>query len=431
MAPMTIEELKRVDLVELLSRVWGLSFHRQGASFVTLSPFAPESKPSFYAACEPDGHWVYCDHCDGSSGSVIDLMLRKFQTADVGRACAEARSLVALAGLSPAPAAPAASPAREDVDWEWLHQRLRRNDPSPCRGYLLGRGLDSALVDRLIAQGVVVLNRMDGSDYCAFAVRDRQGRLQSLFNRRIDGPSEREKFLLGRQHPFCPDWEQLQTAGRVYLCEALIDALSVLTVCPEACVLALPGAHFDLSKLELPAAARLVDAFDEDSAGRAAAARLLERFPSHPVERFDLLGAHDVNEYLQRRDWMSDQVRGTGKLTAEERLAIAFSDKPSRELARQYGVHHSRVCDIRNEAAAIVRSAWADRHPGRKPQPAPPGELLRKEQELKTMKQQFELETMRREWLQLQVQFHDQRDAEVARDERQRKRQKKARTSST
>lgn len=423
---MTIEEMKRLNLVELLGRAWGMSFRQEGGSFVALSPWSEETKPSFYAACAPDGHWVYCDHSAGSSGSVIDLMMRKLQTSDFGQACEEVRRLAQLLGLNPLSTPVAAATACAQVDWQWLHGRLRANDAAPCRSYLVGRGLDEALVDGLIAAGDVVCNIVDGSRYCCFAVRDAGGRLHSLFNRRIDGPSDREKFLLGRQHPFCTDWGRLAKAPVVYLCEAIIDALSLLTLRADACVLAIAGAHAEMAMLPLPASARLIDAFDADAAGRAAAARLQVVFTHHKVDRFDLLGAHDVNDYLQRRDWMSDELRGTGKLSPQDRIAIALSDKSSRELARQYGIHHSRVCDIRNEASAILSTAWADRRPGRKPEPAPSEELLKKERELQEMKRQFELLTMRKEWLQLQIQISDKRDEEVEKRQREEKRKKKA-----
>ncbi len=428
---MTIDELKRVNLVELLDRAWNMSFKPESGSFVALSPFCEESTPSFYVACAADGHWIYCDHSDGSSGSLIDLMMRKHRTRDFDQACEAARCLARELGMSALPASIATvDRAEPKPNWEWLHTQLRSNDASACSAYLTGRGLDDELVNGLISQGVIVVNCIDGSRYCCFAVRDTDGRLRSLFNRRIDGPSEREKFVLGRQHPFCADWEQVAAANAVYLCEGIIDALSVLTLRPDVCALAVPGANYDLSRLELPAKARLIDAFDADVAGRSAAERLQRAFPGHKIERFELLGAGDVNECLQKRAWMSETVRGTGKLTVGERIDIALSDRPSRELARQYAIHHSRVCDIRNDAGAILASAWANRRPGRKPEPAPPEELLAKERELQEMKQQFELLTMRKEWLDMQLEIHDERDAEVERGERRKKRKKKARKRS-
>ena len=428
---MTIDDLKRVDLVALLSRVWDMSFRPEGGVFVALSPFAAESRPSFHAARAADGHWVYCDHSACSSGSIIDLLMHKLGSNEVARACTEARRLVLAAGLAAEPASAPAEPAVGGQSWEWLYGRLRGNDASPCGQYLAGRGMDQALIDRLIARGTIVLNRVDGSRYCCFAVRDAGGVLQSLFNRRIDGPAEREKFMVGRQAPFCADWTGLPEARSVYLCEGIIDALSLLTLRPDAAVLGLPGANANLSDLPLPNDAHVIEAFDADSAGRAAAERLRAAFPGRTIESFDLSGAGDVNEYLRKRHGMSAEVRGTAKLSVRDRVAIALSDKPSRELARQYGIHHSRVCDIRNEADTILGTVWASRQPGRTPNPEPSEEVVRKDLELKQLRRDFDLLTMRKEWLDLQLQMQEKRAAAgqpgQPRGPRQKKRRKKSR----
>ena len=431
---MTIDELKRLDLVALLTQAWGMSFDRDGASFVALSPFGEESTPSFYVARAGDGHWVYCDHSAGSSGSIIDLMMRKLRTDDVARGCDEARRLACATGVDPA-AAPVSTPpaAGPEPDWEWLHRRLRSVDASPCRKYLIDREIDEDLVDGLIARGTIVLNRTDGCQYCCFAIRDFRGALLSLFNRRIDGASERDKFVLGRQAPFCMDWDALAEADSVYLCEGIIDALSVLTPRPAANAIALPGANADPSQLRLPVGARLIEAFDADRAGREAADRLRRHFPDRTIESFDLLGAADFNEYLQRRGWMSDPVKAAAKLSVQDRIDIALSDRPSRELARRYGVHHSRICDIRNEASTILKDVWAARRPGRKPKPQPSEQEIGDDPESKDLRRKLDLLTMRKEWLDLQLEMHEKRDAEVecgqTRKKRKKKRPKKLRRS--
>jgi DNA primase len=419
MLDMTMDELKRVNLVELLSRNRGMSFHEQNGVFRALSPFTEEKSPSFYVSRAADGHWVYCDHSDGGSGSVIDLMMRQLGTDDVRRATDEA----------PAPAPEAVPPDEPATDWQWLHDRLRMNDASLCRDYLTGRGLDGELVDELIESGTVVLNRLDASRYCCFAIRDAAGRLAALFNRLIDGPAERDKFLLGRQHPFCPRWESLAGAREICLCEGIVDALSLLTLNPQAAVVALPGAHFDLSRLELPPGTRLIDAFDDDEAGRAAGERLRRAFPDRRIRRFDLMGAHDLNDFLRRQAWMSEETRGINRLSVEDKIAIGLSDRPSRELARKYGVHHSRICAVRNEASNILASTWRMRQPGPRPKTAEvdPEELARKDEELREAQKRVDLLTMRKEWLQLQLEMQAKRDEEVERGERATKRKKKAR----
>lgn len=425
---MTIDEMKRADLVTVLSAAWGMSFERSGSGFVALSPFTAEQRPSFCAALVDDAHWVYCDHSDGSSGSIIDLAMRKLGTRDAGRACDEARRLIRQAGVAPAPAAaPAAAPSRPAADPGWLYERLRSVDAGPCREYLTGRGVDETLVNGLIERGMIVLNTNDGSRYCCFAVRAADGGLQALFNRRIDGPSERAMFLLGRQHPFCPDWDAAGRSPALYVCESIIDALSLLTLRPDACAVALSGANADPGALQPAPGARLIEAFDADPAGRKAAARLAESFPGHRVESFDLCGCGDLNEYLTTRPWMSDAAGGTAKLSVRDRIAVALSDRPSRELAAEYGIHHSRVCDIRNDAEAVLSEIWESRRPGRRARPKPPPELAEKDRKLQQVQRELDLTTMRKEWLELQLEFHEKRDAEVETEQVRRKRKKKVR----
>ena len=192
--------------------------------------------------------------------------------------------------------------AESGRDWEPLYNKLRGRDAVPCLKYLSGRGIDENLVGRLIADGSIVLNIMDGSRYCCFAVRDGNGKLQSLFNRQIDGPAERERFLLGYAHPFCLDWQSLANAPAIHICEAIIDALSIVTLHPAACVLAVAGANFDLSKLDLPPDTPLIDSFDNDDAGRAAGDRLRKQCPKSSVRRFAMDGFHDVNDCLLNSD---------------------------------------------------------------------------------------------------------------------------------
>lgn len=381
-----IEALKRINLMEFMSRCWQTQFTREGRSYVALSPFRRETKASLYVHQMEDGHWVYCDHGGGHGGTIIDAVMAYDGHPDVGLAVRTARRLAAEAGLLP-PGFPEGGANHGRPDLEGLLGQLSGNDPGPARDYLRERGIALALVDELIARRVVVLNRVQESNYCCVAVRDAEGRLRGLFNRKIDGPAERDRFLLGEQHPFCPDWPKLAQALRVHLCEAIIDALSVLTLEPGACVLALPGVHYDLERLDcLPAPLRagLVEAFDADEAGREAAERLRRRFPEQEIERFALSGAHDVNELLCRGPLPG--LPRPGKMSVQDRVDIARSEQPSRELADRYGVHHSRICHIRHEAREILTEEWAERRPGRKASPAPPVEVETLRRELAEMK---------------------------------------------
>jgi DNA primase len=416
-----LEILKQIDLVEFMSRCWQTRFVREGGSFVALSPFRQEAKASFHVNQESDGHWVFFDFGSGAGGSIIDAVMAHDGHSDVGLAIRAAQEMAEEVGLLPKGLD---EPGKKypKPDLEGLFNKLCTNDTQIVRDYLTGRGIASAVVDDLIARRVVLLNRIHESDYCCFAVRNAKGRLHSLFNRKINGPALRERFLLGKQHLFCTDWGKLSQAGSVYICEAIIDAISVLTLQGDVCVLAMPGVYFD--RLDcLPPDVRLIEAFDADEAGRAAAERLRRQFPQHAIERFELHGAHDVNDLL--RSGKHPEIPASGKLSVKQRLEIALSDKPSRELAAKYGVHHSRICDIRNDAAEVLAEVWAKRSPGRNPNAAPPEEVERLQREMKEMKHHSELQAMRNDWLEFQVKIWQERTIEAARTAKARKKKRR------
>ncbi len=154
-----------------------------------------------------------------------------------------------------------------------------------------------------------------------------------------------------------------------------------------------------------------------------------QAFPDRQIRRFDLLGAHDLNDFLLTRPWMNEETRNINKLSLEDKIAIALSDRPSRELAAKYGVHHSRICAVRLEAKDVLKSAWRLRQPGPRPQVAEiaPEELVRKDKAQEELQRKFDLLTMRKEWLELQLKMQAARDKEVERGHRKQKRKKKAR----
>lgn len=110
------------------------------------------------------------------------------------------------------------------------------------------------------------------------------------------------------------------------------------------------------------------------------------------------------------------KFKGTPKLTTEDRIAIALSESSSREVARQYGVHHSRICTIRTEAQDILRQEWDSRRPGRPPKPVPPEEMNKLEQELETLQHKHELNLMRNDWLNLQMKLMARHAAEAGQE---------------
>jgi len=68
--------------------------------------------------------------------------------------------------------------------------------------------------------------------------------LKCLDNHRIDGP---EKFVLGRKSIYTRDWEVLSRSDEVFVCEGIIDYLSVKTMEEDNLAgLALLGNQLDL-----------------------------------------------------------------------------------------------------------------------------------------------------------------------------------------
>jgi DNA primase len=412
-----IEALKQIDLTEFMSRCWQTRFQKQGKKFVALSPFRKENSPSLYVSREKDGHWVYFDHGSGCGGTLIDAVMEYEGHHDTGQAIRVATRMAEDAGLLSKGSEPSRPSEKQDL--EGLFKSLCSQETKGIRDYLIGRRISPELVDRMISSRVVASNRLDGNEYCCFAVRDASGKLRSLYNRKIKGSGKREKFLLGEQYPFCLNWKEVGGATKVYLCEGIIDALSLATLEEGACVVGYPGAHYDPKRHDCPRAkATLIEAFDEDEAGRRAAKRLKEAFPQRAIERFNLKGARDVNELLCLG---CGKDRSTGKLSVADRVAVILSDKSSRELEGIYGVDHSRICQIRKEGVAILEEAWAQRRRGRKPKPKPSEEVESMQRELAETKHQAELQAMRIDFLELQIEQEEKRTEEAARKSKARK----------
>lgn len=121
-----------------------------------------------------------------------------------------------------------------------------------------------------------------------------------------------------------------------------------------------------------------------------------------------------------------NQLMTSSKLSTEDRIAITLSEESSRELARQYGVHHSRICTIRAEAREILRKEWEARRPGRKPKPQIPEKVSELNQELETIQRDYELTQMRNDWLNLQMKLMARHAAESGEESLFKELQKKA-----
>jgi len=442
-----IDSLKRANLVEIMKRHWGVEFTREGNRYLAYSPFRDEKKPSFYVTQQDDGHWVFFDHGSGEKGSLIDAVMAYEGHQDIKQAIELATRMVQEAGLIAKTAQPESlrgkgpcGKSKQDLDV--LLGKLENHPTKAARDYLIGRGIAANIVDRLLVRGLIVLNKIHKSDYCSFVIDDAAGEIKALFNRKISGPANRNKFLLGQQFPFCPDWGKLSKATVITICESIIDALSFQTMNPDSCVIALPSVSYKFGQFpELPAQVRLIDAFDNDQAGRNASKRLKQNFPDAQITRLELHGKKDVNELLTSGKWkevseelvpgappMSEtQIPESSrrmKLSLDDRIAIALSDKPSRTLAQQYGVHHSQICNIRNDATHILKEVWSQRRPGRKPKPRDSTEVLELKNSLKEVQTECDMRTIRQEWLELLLMQNERRLVDMTKREKAREAKK-------
>jgi len=96
----------------------------------------------------------------------------------------------------------------------------------------------------------------------------------------------------------------------------------------------------------------------------------------------------------------------------------------SRQAGKQYGVHHSRVCDIRKDAEETLTEAWGRRKPGRQAKQGPCGEIEALEREREAMTREMELLQMRNDWLALQLKMAGDRlrNAGCAKEKKNRRR---------
>jgi hypothetical protein len=396
-----VEALKRLDLVDFLSRNYGLHFHRTGNQYCCYSPFNEEKRPSFFVRLV-EGRWLFKDFSSGFGGSIIDFVQMKEGLGSIRDVCAHIVGLISPAMMSEAMVDPGTlrgkSPDSYDVGD--LYSRFRGHDASVCRDYLLGRGISEGLVDALISEGDVVHNRYKGHSYCCFAVRDAGGLLQCLDNHRIDGP---EKFVLGRKSIYSRDWEVLPRAEEVFVCEGIIDYLSVKTMEGESLAgLALLGNQLIFHPELLGNARVVISALDHDRGGYGAFYELGNQYPDKSIKAYDLEGSKDPNELL-----MAIKGGKGRRLSAEKKLKLYhdFMQADNKaELARKWGIDRSYMYEIVRECERSVLEALEDRKPGRRPS-GKPATLDEAWERIKELENKYEREATEKELLYCRSEF--------------------------
>lgn len=362
----TVEALKQLNLVAFLLEHYGLKCEQVGSGYVTHSPFSGDRHASFTVR-EHEGRWLFKDFSSGLGGSIIDLVGALEGLSDIGRIIGRVREMVGRTAILCQSSRPESNrKAKKSYDIAKLYHRFRSQDPTLCRSYLLERGIDAGLVEQMIEGGEVVHNRYKERSYCCFAVRDEAGELRCLDNHEISGPG---KFVLGTKHVYSRDWLQLHLAEEAFVCEGIIDYLSIKTMDVAGAVgIALLGNQLLFDPGLLAGCRRLITALDNDRGGISAVVDLVERYPETELVPYPLDGHKDANELLQAR---RKKVR---RLSARDKLEIyrAFQRSTNKsELARQWGIDRSYLYQLVKDMEESLAGALSSRQAGRPPADQP------------------------------------------------------------
>ncbi len=361
MPDLTVESLKQVNLVDFLSWRYGLEFRRSGAEYSCSSPFTQERKPSFFVRLV-GGHWLFKDFSSGTGGTIFDFVQMKEKLGSFAEALKAVREVLSGGRVWQTASSnhDAAKPDRP-YDVEDLYRRFRAEDPEVCRAYLLGRGIATEIIDEMIGEGTVVHNRYQGRSYCCFAVRDDAGQLRCLDNHAIEGTG---KFVLGQKSVFTREWEELKRSKAVFLCEGIIDYLSLKTLeLASTPGLALLGNQLCFERALLERAELLIAAVDADSGGTSAVLDLKEQYPEKEVRVYDLEGHKDPNELL-----MGVRSGKGRRLSPDQKLRLyrEFQRTENKtELAKRWGLDRSHLYEIVRGCEEMMLEAFSGRKPGR------------------------------------------------------------------
>jgi hypothetical protein len=362
-----IEYLKRVNLAELLSRHYHMQFSHNGNGYASLSPFCEESQPSFFIKQQGDGHWLFKDFSSGYGGSIIDFILLKENLNSVSDAIKHLQRLLNQNKGSNMPevAALEITMAGKAYDVNYIYDQIKDNNIAASRNYLLKRGILPSLVDQLIDEQILLCNQHNNVSYCTFAVYDQDKDLRCLDNHEIDGA---KKFVLGHKHLFSLDWPQLQQGNRIYICESIIDYLSIKTLDGVSSTgIALLGNQLNGYDLRcLNHAQTLVSCFDNDGGGFSGYLDLQEKYPTKQIAIYELQpNQKDINDRLVSEK----QSQAAQRLTAPDKLAIyqAFVRSDNRsQLAAEWGIDRSYLYKIVKECEQVILSNFTDKRVGRK-----------------------------------------------------------------
>ena len=361
----SIEQVKRLNMVELLTNHYHMKFHRVGGRYGSLSPFTQEKNPSFFVSQETDGHWLFKDFSSGNAGSIIDFVLIKEGFSNISEALAHIRKLLGGSNGHFIHSYQSVDTVKKAYDIEQIYRKLHTNDPSICRQYLAGRGIANGIIDDLIENGILVHNHHKGQSYCCFAVFNTEGALRCLDNHQINGDG---KFVLGQKAIFTRDWKTLPSAERVFACEGIIDYLSIKTHTEGSIPgIALLGNIINFDTALFKAARVIISALDADAGGLRALLDLQDEFPQKEFLICNFGEGKDPNESLLA-------LRAGKKLSTQDKLELYrefMRAENKSEVALRWGINRSYMYQIVNDCEELILSGLGQRRSGRKPEGAP------------------------------------------------------------
>jgi hypothetical protein len=360
------EDIKRINLVEFLTRHYGMRFSCQGNEYVSLSSFTCESEPSFYVRRQAD-RWLFKDFSSGYGGSIIDFVLIKEGFKEVSQAMGYIQKVLSDDKVIQ-------TVRTEDVGQEKtydlgkIYQKIKGEDFSLCKEYLLGRGIAGEVIEDLSRDGLLFHNRYQGQSWCCFAVFDQGGDLCCLDNHRIGGEG---KFVLGKKSIFTCDWKMLPQAQSVFMCEGIIDYLSMKTLLKKSMAgVALLGNRICFDPALLGNTRQILSALDSDEGGLKGLLEIQDKFSDRQISVFSLGNCKDPNEYLMATREGKDETR----LTAEDKLSLYkefMGAENKTQIAQKWGINRSYMYEIIKECEEHIINGFSHRRAGRKPQHAP------------------------------------------------------------
>lgn len=422
-----VEEIKRLNIADLLTKYYGMSFCSAGDHQASLSPFTEETKPSFFVR-QVNGHWLFKDFSSGYGGSFIDFVLLKEGFSGVKEAM---KYIINLIGGNANQRCQNKERINKGVtlgyDIKTILKKISANDYTICRKYLADRGIAEEVIDNLGDKGILFHNQYNGHSYCCFAVFGQNGGLRCLDNHQTDGE---EKFVLGKKDIFTYDWQVLSKAKHVFVCEGVIDYLSIKTLEGESSAgIALLGNAVRFNTELIKSAQVITLALDGDEGGYKAVLDLQEKFSDKKFSVYDLGQCKDPNEYLKEVKDGKDPTN----LTPQEKLKLykeSITAANKKDVAIKWGINRSYMYEIKKDCEEIIVSGFSQRNRGRKSAKAP-RTLLEAQKIIATLEEEKRHEAIekeryyaRSEFLKLRLKWAEN-DVSELRDKRSQNNKKK------